>query len=91
MFDGLCGAFGSGFQMHYWNGFFVFVIIIGVITAGIIFTVRGLRRSDPVHTGSGNRISGSPSEIAKKRYASGEITREEFQKIISNIDPGTNG
>ena len=91
MFGGLCGAFGSGFQMHFWNGFFVFVIIIGAITAGIIFTVRALRRSDPMHSGYGNRISGSPSEIAKKRYARGEITSDEFQKIISEIETGTNG
>ena len=91
MFGGLCGAFGSGFQMHYWNGFLLFLVIIGLITTGIILTVRAMRRSNPVYTGFGNRISDSPSEIAKKRYARGEITKEEYQQIISDIETGTDG
>ena len=91
MFGGVCSVFGSGFQMHYLNGFFVYIIILGAIITGIIFTVRSTRRSNPLYSRSGNGTSDSPSEIAKKRYAKGEITREEFQKIISDIEPGTNG
>jgi uncharacterized membrane protein len=91
MFGGICGAFGSGFQMHYWNGFLIFIVIAGIITAGIILTVRALRHSGPVYTGYGNRMSASPSEIAKQRYARGEITREEFKQIISDIETGTDG
>jgi putative membrane protein len=91
MFGGFCGAFGSGFQMHFLSSFFVFIIIIGALTTGIIFAVRSMRRSNLMYNRSANRISDSPSEIAKKRYAKGEITREEFQKIISDIETGTNG
>ena len=91
MFGSVCGAFGPGFQMHSLNGFFLYIIIIGALITGIIFAVRSSRRSNPRYTGSGNLLSDSPSEIAKKRYARGEITREEFQKIISDIEPGSNG
>ncbi len=34
---------------------------------------------------SGNRVQDSPLEIAKKRYAAGEISSEDYHRIISDL------
>ena len=55
--------------------FLLFGLIIGLIVWGII---RFIRRDESIteHT---------PLEIAKQRYAKGEISKEEFEQIKKDI------
>ncbi len=60
-------------------GWLIWIIIIGVIVWAVTqFTKQG--------TGV-NRSSGgqSPEDILKKRYAQGEITREEYTKMKRDL------
>ncbi len=68
-------VFGSMWMLVFW------AIIIGLVVWGVKqFTVGG----------AGGRPSGdTPLEIAQKRLARGEITREEFDQI--KIGLGMNG
>jgi putative membrane protein len=57
----------------------VWVLIIGLIVWGVIALVR--------HTGSGPTSSSNrnPLDIAKERYAKGEISKEEFERIKKDL------
>jgi putative membrane protein len=56
----------------------VWIVIIGLIVWGVVALVKHSSRSD---SGS-NR---TPLDIAKERYAKGEITKEEFEQIKKNL------
>lgn len=65
-----------------YGGFFMWIILI-VIAAFIIYFV--INRSKTTVT-SMNSTRESPTEILKKRYARGEITKEEFEKLKREIE-----
>jgi len=74
-----CGAggcsFGFGFGVL---GFLIMVFFWALIIAGIVALVRYLRASKlPTKT---------PLEILKERYAKGEITKEEFEKMKTDLE-----
>jgi putative membrane protein len=66
---GLMMLFGGIFMLVFWGG------LIALIVWGII---RLTKRSDstPTH---------SPLDIAKERYAKGEINKEEFEQIKKDL------
>ena len=57
----------------------VWIIIIGLIVWGIIALVR--------YTGSAKATDQkhNPVDIARERYARGEITREEYEQIRKDL------
>lgn len=59
-------GFGGGFGMFFW---WIIVIVAIVIAAKWLFDQRG----------PGEQRE-SPIDILKRRYAQGEISRDEFQK-----------
>ncbi|MDP2061484.1 MAG: SHOCT domain-containing protein [Phaeovulum sp.] len=68
-------GFGGGMFMLLWWA---------VIIAGIVALVRWLKTPDP-H----DRAAGGALEILARRYASGEITREEYESMRRHIEhPG---
>ena len=67
------GWWGGGWMILVW------VVIAAAVVLGIIALVR--------HNNSG-MITGShrtPLDIAKERYARGEITKEEFERIKQDL------
>jgi putative membrane protein len=79
-----CGTWGWGHYGHYgirnlWYGgiimWLIFLIIIGVIIYFIINRDKLVKREGDE----------TPLEILKKRYAKGEITKEEFEKLKKDI------
>ena len=80
-----CGPMGMGGpgggrwpMMHYWfGGMFMWIIFIGLIGLLIYLFVRSLKGSD--------RTVETPLEILKKRYARGEITKEDFDRMKKDI------
>ncbi|MFQ6040608.1 MAG: SHOCT domain-containing protein [Candidatus Poribacteria bacterium] len=66
-----------------WGGIMMFVFWIAVIV-GIVFLVKWIvdqSRTD-------QRRDESPLEILKRRYASGEITKEEFEEKKRDLGLG---
>lgn len=64
-------------------------IIVAVIVAIVLFVIWLVRRlSTNSHMATGPAYSRSLEDakaIAKRRYAQGEISREEYQQIIADI------
>lgn len=67
------------------------LVFWGLIIAGLVFAVRWLasqgRPHSPGALSPGTRSSGeeSPLDIVKRRYARGEITREEFETLKRDL------
>ncbi len=83
-------------MMGYWFGglgwvFLIInlVLIIGAIIALVflvIWIVKQLSKNNPGQ--ALNNGAQSAVEIAKERYAKGDITREEYQKILVDLGKG---
>ena len=56
------------------------LIIIGTVVYLIVRTQRGVNRRNYISS-----RDETPLEIAKKRYARGEISREEYETIKQNL------
>lgn len=70
-----------GDGMNWWWGFsWFFMLLFGTgFIVLIIWAVKKLGKGDDSATKSG------PLDIAKERYAKGEITKEEFQQIKKDL------
>ncbi len=69
--------FGFGGAILMW------VILIALIVIVVWLVVRSQRLRESSGIGySGDR----PLEIAKKRYARGEISREEFEQLMKDLE-----
>jgi putative membrane protein len=67
------GYFFGGWMIIVW------IIVIGLIVWGVIALTRYASRG----SNSGERRS--PLDIARERYARGEITKEEFEHIKKDL------
>ena len=76
---------GYGFPMMGWAGGLGMLLFWGLVIAGIVWLVRSTSqgREHPVDKGP---LSESPLDIIKRRYASGEITKEQFDEMKRNLD-----
>ena len=78
----------GGFGIYGWIGMILgLVITIGVIVGLIFLVVWAVRQMSGNHVQSGlqNLAGQSARDIAQARYAKGEINREEYQQIISDL------
>jgi len=70
--------------MHGWNGWnmggmwFWWVFIFFIVVAAISFFVVFSRRNQ-------KRMVESPEQIVKRRFAKGEITRETYNRMLSDL------
>ena len=65
--------FGGVWMMLFWAA------VIGLV---VWLVIRLTRRRGPNERGNGRR---TPLEIARERYARGEISREEFEQIRKDL------
>ena len=72
-----------------WIGMLINLVISVVLIIGVMFLVIWIvkRLSNNNSEREFNNTTLSAVDIAKERYAKGEITREEFQKLL--VDLGT--
>ena len=72
---------GYGYMMNSWTGAIlmglVILILIGVL---IYFLFRGSKTG-----GFGQAPNETPLDILKKRYARGEITKEQFEEMKKDL------
>lgn len=83
------GGYGPGSQhmMGYGNFSFVLIIIISVILLIMLFLIYKLFQKNKESTTS-SRIESTDAalNILKERYASGEITDEEYERMKKVIE-----
>jgi putative membrane protein len=89
-FGQACGrGFGGG--GHPWGmmlfGFLFFLLVIGLVTWAIVALVRHGKRGAPPATGSAGVLPKAEDalEVARLRYARGEITREEYVALRDDL------
>ena len=73
---------------HYWMGgmwMFPTTMFIVVLIIIVALYIRGERRNNNQNYGSDNVKDETALDILKKRYAKGEITKEEFDKIKADL------
>ena len=68
--------------------FLVMIVIVAAVVVAAVLLVRGMttgsqtRQIPPVSTPEGP----SPTDILKRRYAAGEIDREEFHQRLRDLE-----
>lgn len=71
-----------GHMMPYgFGGIFMWIIFLIVIGVAIYFIVQATKSKGPE-----SPYRETPMEILKKRYAKGEITKEEFDKMKKDLE-----
>jgi putative membrane protein len=79
---------GYGFGGMSWIGMVLGLLVMIAVVVGLVFLVMwAVQRTNsnsqpPV---SQNKAGPSARDIAQTRYAKGEINREEYQKILSDL------
>ena len=68
-------GFGGGYMWIIW------IVLIGLV----VYFVVAQRKSD-TRLGSGNDNRERPIDILKKRYAMGEISKEEYERLKRDIE-----
>ena len=63
-----------------------FVMMFARRKKGGMMGCMGMNHRD--HDQTGERSDASAPDIAKRRYAAGEIDNEEYQRVISSLDKG---
>lgn len=78
---------GYGFDM--WGSSFIAMILLWVIIIGVALWVLRLVFNPTTQTHpqeSDEQHQRSPLDVAKERYARGELSRDEFQTICDDLD-----
>ncbi len=78
-----------GFGTLGWVGMIIGMILTVAVVVGIIvLIVWAIRRMNSTSTGGSMQNPNAPSakEIAQARYARGEINRDEYQRILADLD-----
>ncbi len=82
------GMMGPGMMGGWWGLSFlgpIFgLLLLGLIIGGVVWFVQSLFRGDS-RAASGRTVAETPLEILKRRYASGEVTKEQFEEIRRTI------
>jgi putative membrane protein len=75
------GGYG-GYGMGIFGGLFM-LLFWGLIIVGLVLVVRWLW--DQGRSGTGAGAPDAPLEILKRRYARGEIKKEDFDRIKQDL------
>jgi putative membrane protein len=91
MGGGMMGGYGGYGGLGLIGGILNLVITVAVIIGVVLLVIWAVRRFSQGGgmvgpAGSNAAKSASPREIAQTRYASGEITREQYQEILTDLN-----
>jgi putative membrane protein len=89
------GRFGPNGPGHglFWplGGLLMWMVLFGLLAAGMVMLLR--RRDGAAGATSGRgptepaaQAAGTPLEVAKMRYARGELTKEEFEALKADLE-----
>lgn len=86
LFDGCCG-WGGSFGAYGWIGLIFNILIIALFVWLIVWAVRRFSSGSGANSLFNQQsVEQSPREILKIRYARGEITREQYQEMLSDLN-----
>jgi putative membrane protein len=77
------GPGGGGYMMHYGFGYgapYLGTIFLIVICLAIYFIIRAWKKKGPPPQQE------SPLDVLKRRYANGEIAKEEFERMKKDLE-----
>ena len=74
-----------GWGMGFGLGWFSMIIFWVLLILGIVYLVKIIAGSPKKGDKEGTDKEGTAIDILKKRYAKGEISKEEFDKIKDDI------
>ncbi len=79
-----------GPEYFWWGGMWIFPLIMIVVMLLVVYLIfgRGVFRPPGWHFDERTRHredSETPLEILKRRYAKGEVSKEEFERIKNDI------
>ena len=72
-------CFNEGFGLWSWFGWLWMVVLGGGLIALIVWGITRITRQDRVH------VSSNALDLARERYARGEINKEEFEQIKKDL------
>ena len=75
-------------EYFWWGGMWIFPIIMilfGLVVVYLLFGRTGLRPPYPDRDRIERTHLESPLDILKRRYAQGEITKEEFDQVRKDL------
>jgi len=72
---------GPGMMGYWFGGFFMWAVFVVIIAVVVYLIIRAKRPQD-----EDVLMSETPLHILKKRYARGEISKEEFDEIRKDIE-----
>ena len=73
------GNYGCSFGFGY-GGMFMWILVLIVLAVAIYFIVKNVRSKNVTE-----QATESPIDILKKRYAKGEITKEDFDRMKNEL------
>jgi len=74
----------NGYMMNYgfgYGGMFMWLIFLIVLGVAIYFIIQASKSKDVA-----GQVQDTPLDILKKRYAKGEITKEEFDRMKKDLE-----
>lgn len=77
---------GFGWGAAMWVSLLLGLGLLALVTIGVVAGIRWLAQSGP-GVGGGRGADGA-LEILRERYARGEISREEFQRMREDLSHG---
>jgi putative membrane protein len=84
--DGMHGFGMWGFGHFGWLGMVLGLILNLALIVGVVLLVIWLVRRVSGAGAGGSPSVQSPREILQARYARGEITREQYQEILADLN-----
>lgn len=83
-FNGYQGYPGYGMMGNFsWLGLFVCLLVFVLVVLGIVYIVRGLLNRN--HTSFKTNSNSRSLEILNERFAKGEISKEEYDRIKKDL------
>ena len=80
MMYGWIGGYG-------WIGMIISLVFTLIVLGGLVWlVVWAVRKSSGGNYVSNSPAAQSPKEIAQMRYAHGEITREQYQQLLEDLN-----
>ena len=78
------GGYGS-FGSYGWIGMIIYMVITVVVIVGIFWLIRRALSMGHFSSGPASAVQ-SAREILQTRYVRGEITREQYQQILADLN-----